>query len=155
MSTTIERRNGTYILTDNGVESTITSITTDGKSLVLPENASGRKFFALSKFEKSEIHDLIAINRNPDAERTITPKRLELNLPKSHEELHEYCNDKEKDILLSFYQSLEIYNDMMKNLWDRLHPKKESLTEEQKLRNKIARLQAQLEAALANEETQA
>lgn len=153
MSTTIERRNGTYILTDNGVESTITSITNDGKSLILPENESGRKFFALSKFEKSEKHDLIGINRNPDAEHTshsLTP----IKFPKSHYEIHDQLTEDELDELKAFEDAMEMYMEMMERAWDRLHPKKEALTEEQKLRNKIAKAQAALEALL-NQETQA
>ena len=76
MSTTIERRNGTYTLIDNGVETIVETITKDGLSLILPENSSGRKFFALKKFEKSETHELLAINRNPDAERPTSRKSL-------------------------------------------------------------------------------
>lgn len=136
MSTTIERRNGTYILTDNGVESTITSITTDGKSLILPENASGRKFFALSKFEKSEVHNLIAINRNTDTEH-----------PVSRKSLLEYMTPEDKALYDAIMERAKIAREEA--------TKKVPLTEEQKLRNKIAKLQAQLEAALANEEAQA
>lgn len=131
-TTTIERRNGNYILTDNGVESTITSITKDGKSLILPENASGRKFFALSKFEKSEIHDLCAINRDPNAER-----------PTSRKSLLDYMTPEDK----------ELYDAIMERCKKAREEanKKEPLTEEQKLRRKLEKLQAQL-AALQNEE---
>ena len=152
-TTTIERRNGTYTLIDNGVESTITAITKDGKSLILPENTSGRKFFALSKFEKSEKHDLCAINRDPDAEHT-SRSLAPIKFPKSHYELHEQMTEDELDELKAFEDAMEIYMEMMERVWDRLHPKKEAMTEEQKLRNKLAKLQAQLEAMM-NEEAQA
>lgn len=132
MSTTIERRNGTYILTDANVETTLTAITTDGKSLILPENASGRKFFALSKFEKAEKHDLCAINRNPDAERTYSKKSLLEYMTPEDKELYEAIMERAR-------KAREEAN------------KKVPLTEEEKLRNKIAKLQAQLEAELKKE----
>lgn len=154
MSTTIERRNGTFILTDGDVETTITTITKDGLSLILPDNSSGRKFFALSKFEKTEKHDLVKINRELNDEPT--PRKLsEFKFPKSHLKIHEQLNDEELGILCGFENSIQIYMEMMESALDRLYPKKESLTEEQKLRNKIAKLQAQLEAAMKNEEAQA
>lgn len=135
MSTTIERRNGTYILTDGDVITTINSITTDGKSLILPENASGRKFFALSKFEKSEMHELCAINRDPNAEHTVSRKSL-----------LEYMTPEDK----------ELYDQIMERAKKAREEatKKVPLTEEQKLRNKLAKLQAQLDAMM-NEEAQA
>lgn len=128
-TTTIERRNGNYILTDNGVESTITAITNDGKSLILPENASGRKFFALSKFEKSEKHDLCAINRDPNAEHNVSRKSL-----------LEYMTPEDK----------KLYDEIMERAKAAREEanKKVPLTDEQKLRNKIAKAQAQLEALL-------
>ena len=135
MSTTIERRNGTYILTDGDVVTTINSITTDGKSLILPENASGRKFFALSKFEKSEMHELCAINRDPNAEHAVSRKSL-----------LEYMTPEDK----------ELYDQIMERAKKAREEatKKVPLTEEQKLRNKLAKLQAQLDAMM-NEEAQA
>lgn len=135
MSTTIERRNGTYILTDGDVTTTINSITTDGKSLILPENASGRKFFALSKFEKSEKHELCAINRDPNAEHAVSRKSL-----------LEYMTPEDK----------ELYDQIMERAKKAREEatKKVPLTEEQKLRNKLAKLQAQLDAMM-NEEAQA
>lgn len=75
-NTTITRRNGQFILTDAEVETIITDVTKDGLSLILPENSSGRKFFALKKFDKSETHDLLPINRNPDAEHPVSRKSL-------------------------------------------------------------------------------
>lgn len=131
-TTTIERRNGDYILTDDGVESTITAITNDGKSLILPENASGRKFFALSKFDKSEKHDLCAINRDPSAEHNVSRKSLLEYMTPEDKELYEAIMERAR-------QAREEAN------------KKVPLTEEQKLRNKIAKLQAQLEAELSKE----
>ena len=131
-NTTIERRNGNYILTDNGVESTINAITNDGKSLILPENASGRKFFALSKFEKSEKHDLCAINRDPSAEHNVSKKSL-----------MEYMTPEDK----------KLYDEIMERAKAAREEanKKVPLTDEQKLRNRIAKAQAQLEALLKEE----
>lgn len=132
MSTTIERRNGEYYLTDNGVESTISAITNDGKSLILPENSSGRKFFALSKFEKAEKHDLIGINRDPNAEHKVSRKNLIEYMTPEDKELYDAIIERAK-------KAYEEAN------------KKVPLTEKDKLMNKIAKLQAQLEAALADE----
>ena len=131
-NTTIERRNGNYILTDNGVESTITAITTDGKSLILPENASGRKFFALSKFDKAEKHDFCAINRDPSAEHNVSRKSL-----------MEYMTPEDK----------KLYDEIMERAKAAREEanKKVPLTDEQKLRNRIAKAQAQLEALLKEE----
>lgn len=131
-NTTIERRNGIYVLTDNGVESTITAITNDGKSLILPENASGRKFFALSKFEKSEKHDLYAINRDPNAEHTVSRKSLLEYMTPEDKELYEAIMERAR-------RAREEAN------------KKVPITEEQKLRNKIAKAQAALEALMKGE----
>ena len=129
MSTTIERRNGNFILTDGDVKTIITSITNDGKSLILPENASGRKFFALSKFEKSEIHDLIAINRNPDAEH-----------PVSRKSLLEYMTPEDKELYDAIMERAKTAREEAN--------KKVPMTEEQKLRNRIAKAQAALEELL-------
>ena len=131
-TTTIERRNGNYILTDNGVESTITAITNDGKSLILPENASGRKFFALSKFEKSENHDLCAINRDPSAAHNVSRRSLLEDLTPEDKELYEAIMERAR-------QAREEAN------------KKVPMTEEQKLRNRIAKAQAALEALMKGE----
>ena len=131
-TTTIERRNGNFILTDGDVETTITAITKDGKSLILPENSSGRKFFALSKFEKSEVHDLIGINRDPDAERTYSKKSLLEYMTPEDRELYDAIIERAR-------QAREEAN------------KKVPMTEEQKLRNRIAKAQAALEALLKNE----
>ena len=136
MSTTIERRNGNYILTDNGVESIITAITTDGKSLILPENASGRKFFALSKFEKSELHELNAINRDTSAEHAVSRKSL-----------LEYMTPEDKALYDAIMERAKAAREEAN--------KKVPLTEEQKLRNKLAKLQAQLDALMNDEEAEA
>jgi hypothetical protein len=134
-TTTIERRNGNYILTDNGVESIINAITTDGKSLILPENASGRKFFALSKFEKSELHELNAINRDTSAER-----------PTSRKSLLEYMTPEDKALYDAIMERAKAAREEAN--------KKVPLTEEQKLRNRLAKLQAQLDK-LMDEEAEA
>jgi hypothetical protein len=151
MTTTIERRNGKFFLNDGDVEIELTELVDDGRTLALPENSSGRKFFALKKFEKSEIHELKTIHREHDAEHT--PYKLpELKFPKSHLELHELLNDEERDILLNLRQSLETYEEMMAKAWERLHPKKSAMTPEEKLKAKIAKLQAELDAMNTEEQ---
>ena len=59
--TKIEKRNDQYFMIENETEIELTEITTDGESLILPENEMGRKYFALSKFKKSDIHELVKI----------------------------------------------------------------------------------------------
>lgn len=139
MSTTIECRNGNYILTDGDVTTTITAITKDGKSLILPENASGRKFFALSKFEKSEKHDLIGINRdpNPDHASHLSKKKMV-----------ELMTDEERELYNTTIANAEA---IVKGIFDAVAARNtKTLTPEEKLRAKIAKLEAQL-AAMNNE----
>lgn len=133
MSTTIEFRNGNYILTDGDVTTTLTSITKDGKSLILPENSSGRKFFALSKFEKKEKHDLIGINRDPNSNHT---SHL------SKKKIIELMTDEERDLYeTTVYNAECIINEIFDEVIAR---NTKTLTPEEKLRAKIAKLEAQL-----------
>lgn len=156
MSTIIERRNGTYTLIDNGVETIIDAITKDGLSLILPENASGRKFFALKKFDKSETHELRAINRNPDPDREpSTPKTLpDLTFPKSHQKLHELMTEEELDELRCFEESVNTYMELMYKVLERVTPKKRELTDIEKAELRVKRAMEALEA-LKNKEAQA
>lgn len=138
----IEKRNENYYLINGENEIEVNEITKDGKSLILPENESGRKFFALSKFEKSEIHDLNPINRSENHESI--RKMTEIKFPKSHLEIHEKLNDEETEILMNFEESMKIYQEMMEKAYERLNPKKE-MTEKEKLESKIEKLKRQLE----------
>lgn len=140
MSTTIERRNGNYILTDGDVITTLTAITKDGKSLILPENASGRKFFALSKFEKSEKHDLIGISRDPNPNPTTHL---------SKKKMVELMTDEERELYNATIANAEA---IIKGIFDAVAARNtKTLTPEEKLRAKIARLEAKL-AAMDNED---
>lgn len=135
MSTTIEFRNGNYILTDGDVTTTLTSITKDGKSLILPENSSGRKFFALSKFEKKEKHDLIGINRDPNPDHT---SHL------SKKKMVELMTDEERELYNTTIANAEA---IINGIFDAVAARNtKTLTPEEKLRAKIAKLEAQLAA---------
>ena len=126
--TQIEKRENQYFLIENENEIMIEEITKDGKSLILPENESGRKFFALSKFNKSDIHDLIGINRDGSSENH-SRKITEIKIPKSHLDLYEKMNDEEKSIFKGFENSISIYMEMIQSAMERINPRKENLTE--------------------------
>ena len=154
-NTTIIRRNGQFILIDNEVETILTNVTKDGLSLILPENSSGRKFFALKKFEKKEEHDLLPINRNLDPNReTSTPKTLpDITFPKSHQRLHELMNEEELGELKCFEDSIEMYMELMNRVLERVTPKKRELTDIEKAELRVKRALEALEA-LKNQEIQ-
>lgn len=128
-NTIIERRNGHYYLTDNDVEVELSEITKDGLSLILPENASGRKFFALKKFDRAERQELNAINRAP-SDGESTPRKS----------LTDYMTPEDRII---YDQIME----RCKKARDEAH---RPMTEEEKLRARLKKLQAQLEALTAN-----
>ena len=102
-------------------------------TLVLPENPAGRKYMNSKKVDAAggEI-ELVQINRNPDAERTYSKKSLLEYMTPEDKELYEAIMERAR-------KAREEAN------------KKVPLTEEEKLRNKIAKLQAQLEAELKKE----
>lgn len=102
-------------------------------TLVLPENPAGRKYMNSKKVDASggEI-ELVAINRNPDAERTYSKKSLLEYMTPEDKELYEA-------IMKRARQAREEAN------------KKVPMTEEQKLRNRIAKAQAALEALMKGE----
>lgn len=148
-NTTIIRRNGQFILIDNEVETILTNVTKDGLSLILPENSSGRKFFALKKFEKKEEHDLLPINREPS-----TPKTLpDITFPKSHQRLHKLMNEEELGELKCFEDSIEMYMELMYKVLERMTPKKPELTDIEKAELRVKKALEALEA-LKNQEIQ-
>ena len=134
MSTTITitRKDGKVLFTENGITTELTTITKDGESYVLPENSLGRKYFSVKKLEKAETHELTAINRNPGAERTFSRKSL-----------LEYMTPEDKIL----YDAIM---DRCKKAREEA-TKKVPMTEAEKLRNRIAKLEAQLKEALKDE----
>lgn len=154
-NTTIQSINNQFILNDNGTETILTEVTKDGLSLILPENSSGRKFFALKKFEKKSVHDLLPINRNLDPNREpSTPKTLpDLTFPKSHQRLHELMNEEELGELKCFEDSIDIYMELMYRVLERVTPKKRELTDIEKAELRVKRALEALEA-LKNQEIQ-
>lgn len=102
-------------------------------TLILPENPAGRKYMNSKKVDAAggEI-ELVAINRNPDAERTYSKKSLLEYMTPEDKELYEAIMERAR-------QAREEAN------------KKVPMTEEQKLRNRIAKAQAALEELLKGE----
>lgn len=102
-------------------------------TLVLPENPTGRKYMNSKKVDAAggEI-ELVAVNRNPNSERTYSKKSLLEYMTPEDKELYEAIMERAR-------QAREEAN------------KKVPLTEEQKLRNRIAKAQAALEALLKEE----
>lgn len=102
-------------------------------TLVLPENPAGRKYMNSKKVDAAggEI-ELVPINRNPNAEHAVSRKSL-----------LEYMTPEDK----------KLYDEIMERAKAAREEanKKVPLTEEQKLRNKIAKAQAALEALLKEE----
>ena len=153
-STTIQFTGDQFILNDNGTEIILTKVTKDGLSLILPENSSGRKFFALKKFEKKNIHELLPINRDTDPEHTSTPKYVSpLSFPKSHLKIHEQMTREEISELRCFEESIQIYMELMDRVIERIHSEKRPLTEIEKAQRRVERAQKALEE-LINKEIQ-
>lgn len=135
MSTRIENRNNQYFLIDNDQETAITTIkmTSDGY-LHIPENSSGRKLVNRAKVDSLGSYELKPIVKDGTH-----------SAPVSKKSLLEYMTPEDK----------ELYDAIMERA-KKAHEeatKKEPLTPEQKLRKKLEKLQAQLEA-LTNEEAQ-
>lgn len=99
-------------------------------TLVLPENPAGRKYMNSKKVDAAggEI-ELVTINRNPDAEH-----------PVSRKSLLEYMTPEDKIL----------YEEIMERAKKAREEatKRVPMTEEQKLRNRIAKAEAALEALL-------
>lgn len=129
--TTITKTQNGYELNENGTVTILNDITKDGKSLILPENESGRKFMALSKLEKNPTLELHAITRNPSTEPRQTGKKNP-NL----EDLREYMSDKD-------YQTITKILASATEAYKAAHEKK-PLTEKEKLQKKLEALQKKL-----------
>ena len=106
----------------------------------LPENRLNRQWVSENFFKDDrtevDLENMPARSRSPKSENPVPRKSL-----------LEYMTPEDKALYDAIMERAKIAREEA--------TKKAPLTEEQKLRNKIARLQAQLEAALANEETQA
>ena len=129
--TTITKTQNGYELNENGTVTILNDITKDGKSLILQENESGRKFMALSKFKDTDTLELHAINRTPSTEPRQTGKKNP-NL----DDLHEYMSDED-------FQTITKILDTAKKAYDEAHTKK-PLTEKEKLQKKLEALQKKL-----------
>lgn len=102
-------------------------------TLVLPENESGRKYLNSKKVDAANgVMELKAINRDHDAGHTVSRKSL-----------LEYMTPEDK----------KLYDEIMERAKKAREEatKKVPLTEEQKLRNRIAKAQAELEKLLKGE----
>lgn len=102
-------------------------------TLVLPENPAGRKYMNSKKVDAAGGEmELVAINRNPGSERTYSKKSLLEYMTPEDKELYEAIMERAR-------RAREEAN------------KKVPMTEEQKLRNRIAKAQAALEALMKGE----
>lgn len=131
--TTITKTQNGYEMNENGAVTILTEITKDGKSLILPENESGRKFMALSKLEKNPTLELTSIIRNPSAEPRQGGKKNP-NLA----DLREYMQEGDWEIIQNVIEAA-------KKAYAEAHEKK-PLTEKEKLQKKLEALQKKLEA---------
>lgn len=133
--TTITKTQNGYELNENGTVTILNDITKDGKSLILPENESGRKYLALSKFKNGDTLELHAINRNPSAEprQTNQFKKLYMALE-----------------LISKYIPQSMYDDITEQIQEdeekfKVEHIKKPLTEKEKIQKKIEALQKKLD----------
>lgn len=133
MSTRIENRNNQYFLIDNDQETAITTIkmTSDGY-LHIPENSSGRKLVNRAKVDALGSYELKPIVKDGTH-----------SAPVSRKSLLEYMTPEDK----------ELYDAIMERCKKAREEatKKEPLTEEEKLRRRLAKLQAQLEVIMKQE----
>ena len=131
--TTITKTQNGYEMNENGTVTVLTDITKDGKSLILPENESGRRYMALSKLEKNPAVELTAINRTFSGEPRQTGKKN----PTAND-LLDYMDDNDRDTFLAILsKATEAYK--------AAHEKK-PLTEKEKLQKKLEALQKKLAA---------
>lgn len=145
MSTTITRTNNTLSIIDNGNTIAIPTpyrFTSDGY-LKIPQNSTGRtlvKFATVENLQEGESYELknkVEKNTNPDPASRLSKKKMVELMTDEERELYDTTLANAEAIINGIFEAVAARNT-------------KTLTPEEKLRAKIAKLEAQL-AAMNNE----
>ena len=144
MATIVKRDDGYHVVDKDGTEGPVCKLTGDGKSICLTPNAANRQWYAVKRLEAAfEDPSCECVPLYYKASRHLDP-----NAPKAPRAL--------PNTKLISYLSEELQAEY-KAIIDRARAameadRKKPLTEEEKLRAKIAKLQAQLESITTDAE---
>lgn len=144
--------NAKIVIADDGIHlvdtdlDVIVTTSKDGLAYVLPSNSANRKFIVVKKIEEAKANGITEIPLEYRATRTLGP--VSKKLP--NEKLIAYLSeDKQAEYRAIFEEAYSLYEA------DRAANKKQPKTEIEKLEARIAKLQAELDAARGAQTEQA
>lgn len=144
--------NAKIVIADDGIHlvdtdlDVIVNLSKDGLAYILPSNSANRKFIATKKIENAKAAGTTEVPLEYRATRTLGPVGKKL----PNEKLIAYLSeDEQAEYRAIFEEAYSLYEA------DRAASKKQPKTEIEKLEARIAKLQAELDAARAAQAEQA
>lgn len=138
MATIVKRDDGYHVIDKDGTEGPVCKISADGKSICLTKNAANRQWYSVKLLEKNFADGATEIPLYYRATKHLDPNRVS---PMPNAKLISYLPE---DLQAEYKSIVDRARAAMEA------DKKKPLTEEEKLRARIAKMQAQLEALTAN-----
>lgn len=142
MATIVKRDDGYHVIDHDGTEGPVCKISADGKSICLTKNAANRQWYSVKLLDKKFAEGIEEIPLYYRATKHLDSNRVS---PLPNAKLISYLPE---DLQAEYKAIVDRAREAM------LADKKKPLTEEEKLRARIAKMQAQLEALTATTNTE-
>lgn len=132
---TIIKKGDKYAIEDNGVNTPVTQIVDNGKTLKLPTNSSNRQYFSIKTFDAKNVDGKLELTYKPTVKITRDPNTA----PRTIKPIEDWLNEDDRKIFLELKEKAQKARDEANT--------KAPTTDLEKAQRALARAEAQLAKA--------